>query len=87
MSQFSSDAPSVTMSEYCELNEDLGTVGDVYDEDRPRWMSSLRDKPIDNKPAWNVATKVNSPGIRTYAEGGSLATSRYRPRDPCAKKQ
>ena len=75
------------MSEYCELNEDLGTVGDVYDENRPRWMSSLRDKPIDNKPAWNVATKVNSPGIRTYAEGGSLATSRYRPRDPCAKKQ
>ena len=87
MTQFSADTPPVAMSDYCEHNEDLGNVGDVYDENRPRWVSSLRDKPMDNKPAWNVATKVNSPAIRTYAEGGSLATSRYRPRDPCAKKQ
>ena len=45
------------MTEYCEHRENMGAVGDVYDETRPRWMSSLREKPGD-KPAWNLATKA-----------------------------
>ena len=66
------------MTEYCEHSENVGAVGDVWDESKPRWMSSLRDKPGEAKPAWNLATKVNSPAVRTYAEGGSLATARNR---------
>ena len=77
----------VTMSEY-DSSEDLeAQVCDVYDESRPRWHSSLRDKPEDTKPAWSLARKRDSPSVRSYAEGGSLATARQRPREPCAKRQ
>ena len=78
----------VTMSEFYDSTEDLeGQVCDVYDESRPRWYSSLRDKPEETKPAWSLARKKDSPSVRTYAEGGSLATARQRPREPCAKRQ
>ena len=78
----------VTMSEFYDSTEDLeAQVCDVYDESRPRWYSSLRDKPEDTKPAWSLARKKDSPSVRTYAEGGSLATARQRPREPCAKRQ
>ena len=76
------------MSEFYDSTEDLeAQVCDVYDESRPRWYSSLRDKPEDTKPAWSLARKKDSPSVRTYAEGGSLATARQRPREPCAKRQ
>ena len=78
----------MTMSEFYDSTEDLeAQVCDVYDESRPRWYSSLRDKPEDTKPAWSLARKKDSPSVRTYAEGGSLATARQRPREPCAKRQ
>merc|ERR1712064_158944 len=73
------------MTEFCEHNEDGDNDDYEYDDERPRWMWSLRDKPEETKPAWNKATKVNSPAIRTYSEGGSLATARIRPRGKCSK--
>ena len=69
------------MTEYCdhyqEDQEEART--DLYDDDRPRWMFSLRDRAEDEtRPAWSLATKLNSPSERKYWEGGSLATARVR---------
>ena len=68
------------MTEYCDhYQEDPDPTADLYDDDRPRWMFSLRDRAEDErKPAWSVTTKLNSPSERKYSEGGSLATSRVR---------
>ena len=68
------------MTEYCDhYQEDPDPTADLYDDDRPRWMFSLRDRAEDeSKPAWSLATKLNSPSERKYSEGGSLATSRVR---------
>ena len=68
------------MTEYCDhYQEEPDPLTDLYDDDRPRWMFSLRDRAEDErKPAWSVATKLNSPSERKYSEGGSLATSRVR---------
>ena len=37
----------VIMTEYCDHNEDGENDDYVYDDDKPRWMWSLRDKPED----------------------------------------
>ena len=68
------------MAELCDHYQDhWDSPSDIYDENRPRWKTSLRDRAEDeSKPAWSVATKPNSPAERTYSEGGSLATSRQR---------
>ena len=69
------------MTEHCQHYQDHwpDNSTDLYDEHKPRWMSSLRDRAEeDDKPAWSVATKLNSPAERTYSEGGSLATFRQR---------
>ena len=34
-----------------------------------------------------LTRKANSPAIRTYTEGGSLATARMRPRSKCSKSK
>ena len=68
------------MTEYCDhYQEDQDPRPDLYEDDKPRWMFSLRDPAEDErKPAWSLATKRNSPSERKYSEGGSLATARVR---------
>ena len=71
---------SADMTEYCDHYQEEGeAVADQYDDDKPGWMFSLRDRAEDErKPAWSLATKLNSPSERKYSEGGSLATARVR---------
>ena len=69
------------MTEFCDhyQEERDPRTSDLYDDDRPRWISSLRDRAEDERrPAWSLATKLNSPSERKYSEGGSLATARVR---------
>ena len=70
-------------SECCDHGEYEEYNSEPYDDSKPRWMFSLRNRePLNSggksKPAWTSAIKANSPSLRTYSEGGSLRTNRMR---------
>jgi len=72
-------------SECCDHGEFEERESEPYDDSKPRWMFSLRNREPQksggkSKPAWTSAIKANSPSLRTYSEGGSLRTNRMRPR-------
>jgi len=78
-------------SECCDHGEYEEYNSEPYDDSKPRWMFSLRNRePLNpggkSKPAWTSAIKANSPSLRTYSEGGSLRTNRMRPRSKSTKR-
>jgi len=76
---------AVLSMDCCDHMEDEDVERNIFDDSKPRFENSLRTRGTrtggkSKKPDWKASVKANSPSMRTYSEGGSLRTQRFRPR-------